>query len=367
MKFVQYQSILQTFLKWLMTKNAQVICCGDHGQPPPIVGEMPDNWLKEHADYYEEVDTDYRAKDEVLRSLKNEMRFKPDSEQCTKMRKALPNALSCKLFLERWTPGDLILASRQKIRDELQSQLFELHKTKFSKKRMPLLYHPKDSRKQNISVQIPGTDRKENLVLNDIVGVPIDAVESAIETKDWGLGYAITIHSSQGLTIKAPQKVWIIDEYLTWCNLAYLAVSRVEYLHQLVRVEIPSQKGTVEKMQTKTELRHRIQKKLVSYKKQDTLKGRTYSLKVDDVLKLKDAQKNKSAICTIYMLWSYQPNDLQQFSVDRIDNSKGHVKYNVQLCCLECNRNRGGALAPTTQIAQSGGISVSSGTTCNSS
>ena len=59
---------------------------------------------------------------------------------------------------------------------------------------------------------------------------------------DWALGYAITVHSSQGLTIADPQKVWIIDNYLQWSNLAYLAVSRVEHLSQLQRVVCPQKR-----------------------------------------------------------------------------------------------------------------------------
>ena len=61
---------------------------------------------------------------------------------------------------------------------------------------------------------------------------------------DWALGYAITVHSSQGLTIADPQKVWIIDDYLQWLNLAYLAVSRVEHLRQLERVVCPPEEGS---------------------------------------------------------------------------------------------------------------------------
>ena len=48
--------ILQKFLDWLDQKGIQVICCGDQGQPPPIAGEMPHDWLKLKADYYEEID-----------------------------------------------------------------------------------------------------------------------------------------------------------------------------------------------------------------------------------------------------------------------------------------------------------------------
>ena len=46
---------LETFLDWLEGRGVQVICCGDQGQPPPIAGEMPHDWLSKHANYYEEV------------------------------------------------------------------------------------------------------------------------------------------------------------------------------------------------------------------------------------------------------------------------------------------------------------------------
>ena len=55
---------------------------------------------------------------------------------------------------------------------------------------------------------------------------------------EWALGYGITVHSSQGLTTADPQKVWMIDDYLQWSNLAFL-VSRVEHLNQLEQVVCP--------------------------------------------------------------------------------------------------------------------------------
>ncbi|CAG8662353.1 8747_t:CDS:1, partial [Paraglomus occultum] len=68
--------ILEMFIDYLLEQKCQVICCGDDAQPPPFFGEMPHNWLKEHADYYEEVLTDYRAKCPKLRELKKGMRRK---------------------------------------------------------------------------------------------------------------------------------------------------------------------------------------------------------------------------------------------------------------------------------------------------
>ena len=73
-------------------------------------------------------------------------------------------------------------------------------------------------------VTIPGPlldgrpDRQE-LVLNDIGEVPLEYAREVLDGRwgqDWALGYAITVHSSQGLTVAEPRKVWIIDDYLQW-------------------------------------------------------------------------------------------------------------------------------------------------------
>ena len=106
---------------------------------------------------------------------------------------------------------------------------------------MPLLYRPKDTRRQNIMVTIAGPlldGRRDQQELE----VPLKYARKVLDGKlgqDWALGYAPTVHSSQGLTVASPQKVWIIDDFLQWSNLAYLAVSRVEYLSQLERVVSP--------------------------------------------------------------------------------------------------------------------------------
>jgi hypothetical protein len=69
------------FINYLLEHKCQVICCGDDAQPPLFFGEMPHNWLKEHADYYEEVLTDYRAKCPELRELKKAIHRKNNQIQ----------------------------------------------------------------------------------------------------------------------------------------------------------------------------------------------------------------------------------------------------------------------------------------------
>ena len=121
-----------------------------------------------------------------------------------------------------------------------------------------------------------------------------------------------------------------------------IAVSRVEYLSQLERVVCPPEEGSEGACTlTEQQLRKTTIKKLVAYKRQDQAKGLKFSLKVDHILALKEAQNNRCAVCNIELLWAYQPKDTQQFSVDQFDNSAGHIHDNVRLTCLECNRKRG--------------------------
>lgn len=121
---------------------------------------MPHNWLRENA-YYEQIETDDRAKDEELKDLKRRIRLQSNKVQCQEKRRALPRCLGWGGFIEAWKPSDLILTSRRKVRDRAQALLFEKHKKDFQNTKVPLLYHPKDSRKQKIMVPIPGTQRKE--------------------------------------------------------------------------------------------------------------------------------------------------------------------------------------------------------------
>ena len=143
--------------------------------------------------------------------------------------------------MEAWRPCDLTLICRVKVGDHAKILLFERYGEYFPDTSEPLLYRRKDTRRQNIIVIIPGfllvgRSNQQELVLNNVVEVPLKYACEVFGGKwvsDWTLGYALTDHPSQALTIADPQKVWIIDGNFQWSNLAYLAVSRVEFLHQL--------------------------------------------------------------------------------------------------------------------------------------
>ena len=83
--------------------------------------------------------------------------------------------------------------------------------------------------------------------------------------------------------------------------------------------------------------------KLHAYKRTDAGKGFKANLRMKDVLALKEAQGNRCAACNLELLWCYTPKDTRQFSVDRLDNAKGHTRDNVRLTCLDCNLKWGAA------------------------
>ena len=91
--------------------------------------------------------------------------------------------------------------SRQKVRDRAQRLLFERHEEYFLDTSVPLLYRPKDTRWQNIMVTIAGPlldGRRDQQELD----VPLKYAREVLDGKwgqDWALGYALTVHSSQGL------------------------------------------------------------------------------------------------------------------------------------------------------------------------
>ena len=80
-----------------------------------------------------------------------------------------------------------------------------------------------------------GWPDQQDIVLNDVKEVSVQAAQEVVGGKlghDWALGYTMTVHSSKGPTIKEPWKVLVVDDYLQWSYLSYLAVSWVRHLQQ---------------------------------------------------------------------------------------------------------------------------------------
>ena len=83
-----------------------------------------------------------------------------------------------------------------------------------------------------------------------------------------------------------------------------------------------------------------IKRKLKRYKETDKQKGFKNNIKVADVTELYKLQNGDCKLCGCVMKQTYNGNDSRQLSVDRIDWRIGHVKENIPLLCLECNRSK---------------------------
>ncbi|CAG8543567.1 3862_t:CDS:2 [Ambispora leptoticha] len=163
------------------------------------------------------------------------------------------------ILKREWTPSDHILSVHCLSRRIASQKYLELRHIKYPDLSVPLIYRPRDGCKQNYLISIPGSSEKQELVKNNIVYLPLNTLPEKFikdilsEEKiiDWDLGYAMTVHTSQRMTLEALQRVWIIDEYLVWDNLIYLTVGRVEYLNQLVRIEGPPLPPEIEEAKNK--------------------------------------------------------------------------------------------------------------------
>ena len=87
-----------------------------------------------------------------------------------------------------------------------------------------------------------------------------------------------------------------------------------------------------------------INKKISSYKQQDILKKILDTEQFIDfncvINKMIECElKCRYCICEMSVLYDIT-REMKQWSVDRIDNDKGHNKDNFHLACLECNLKR---------------------------
>ncbi|CAG8481446.1 24376_t:CDS:2, partial [Gigaspora rosea] len=211
---------------------------------PPFFGEMLHDWLKERTKYYEEVLTDYRAKCSRLQEFKKKMQRQNNRVQSDLFCEALPVAKKWEYLEAEWKLSD-------------------------------------HGCKQN---QIPSSSKKKKLVKNDIEYLPLNTLSDKFlkdiladkKVIDWELGYAMTIHTSQEMTLKSLQHVW---------------------------------------------------EKLIGYMGQNKEKGCEFDLTVDYILILNHIQEERCASCFIEMKFECdQPGDILQWT--RRNHSSTWIGHN---------------------------------------
>lgn len=90
-------------------------------------------------------------------------------------------------------------------------------------------------------------------------------------------------------------------------------------------------------------VRKELQKKINSYKQQDIKKNKNSDgvISYEDLVEKIVVSKLHCYYCKQKMLLLYENNrDEKQWTLDRLDNSIGHIKDNVVISCLKCNMER---------------------------
>ena len=89
-------------------------------------------------------------------------------------------------------------------------------------------------------------------------------------------------------------------------------------------------------------MKKEVERKLKSYKKQDEKKKKTEKLiTYEECLEKLVVSKLKCYYCKKECLFAYEKKrEEMQWTLDRLDNSKGHCFENVVICCLKCNLKR---------------------------
>ncbi len=157
-----------------------------------------------------------------------------------------------------------------------------------------------------------------------VVDVDIDEFRN-----NFYMNYCCTTHKMQGETLTDNFTIYDWDKMTT--KLRYTALSRAKKPDQVYisNVVAPRRPNT---------FISNINRKLKSYKEQDKVKGFKNNIKAVDVTELYNIQNGDCKICGCCMKQTYSGGDCKQFSVDRVDSRMGHIKGNIQLLCLECNR-----------------------------
>ena len=111
-------------------------------------------------------------------------------------------------------------------------------------------------------------------------------------------------------------------------------VSQVEYLNKLYLGENYDGIDFVKK---------EVERKLSGYKNQDIKKKKLSDklISYEECLEKLVISKLKCYYCKTDCLITYENvREQSQWTLDRIDNSIGHEKENVVICCLKCNLKR---------------------------
>jgi hypothetical protein len=144
--------------------------------------------------------------------------------------------------------------------------------------------------------------------------------------------YCITNHLCQGLEWDQPSKIFILVDRFFEDNMVYVCFSRAKESSQIILV-YPNEEKIKKRSFDEIVLR-----KLKMHRDNDKKHMRKFDLDYNFVLELFKKYNGKCKYCSnTVMKEGYTPFHPRQWSIDRTDNRRGHLKTNVVLSCLGCN------------------------------
>ena len=344
--------IFERVLPYLRDRGIQVIALLGEGQLNPFADKagpaayLRDTWAQRVVDF----DVDMRSQDDQIRDLKSLMWKTDDKSQLRIFRERVPEAKFDALLAE-WTPQDLVLCSTLALGAVVGNALLARHREHFPQELAPIRYAPPDNaprRSVKALIDVPGqAGRQVPAVRGTIEWVPLDTVLVNGLGAEWVYAGWSTIHCVQGKTINAPRRLYIVDHKLAgWLsNAVYTAVSRVRTFAQLRRVIPPASaqdyvmpaEGTLQADPCPVLIANRLRQHLSSDRQAKKVPEPADRLDVEFVIGMIVRQDGRCACCDCpLLLQGFTPRHPQAFSIDRLDDSRGHARDNVRLACYNC-------------------------------
>jgi nucleoside-triphosphatase THEP1 len=157
-------------------------------------------------------------------------------------------------------------------------------------------------------------------------------VEIGEFNKYFAMNYCSTTHKSQGETITENYTIYNWEYMST--KIRYTSLSRAKTVNQVSFREV----NDAHIVDVLSDFEDAIEKKIKGHLQYDQEKGLNTNITVEDVVTLFERQNGECIKCECQMKTKYPQGDDEQFSIDRIDSCLGHIKGNIQLMCLKCNR-----------------------------
>jgi hypothetical protein len=143
--------------------------------------------------------------------------------------------------------------------------------------------------------------------------------------------YALTGHSYQGVTTEKNINIYDLKSDFISSKWIWTALTRTTDLNKLNIVIATNN----------TKLTYDLNKMITSYKMQDINANRTFTdetfITKGDICNMFTKQKGTCIICKEVLNIEHIESDLNNLSIDRIDNCISHVKGNCQITCVHCN------------------------------